>query len=64
MANRQELEKQLNRINDLIEEAEDRLGAHSVKPVLMQELLNLEEQREAILEQISLLKNQSRQEIS
>ena len=64
MANRQDFEEQLIRVNDLIDEAEDRLGAHSVKPVLMQELLRLEEQREEILEQIRLLKNQSRQEPS
>lgn len=55
MMDRQELEKQLNRLNDLIDEAEDRLGAHSVKPVLMQELLSLEEKREKILERIRLL---------
>ncbi len=55
MTDRQELEAELNRVNTLIDEAEDRLGAHSVKPVLMQELLNLEERREKILERISLL---------
>jgi hypothetical protein len=57
MADRQELEAQLNRINHLIDEAEDRLGAHSVKPALMQELLSLEEKRDEILERISLLRD-------
>ena len=55
MADRQELETQLERINTLIDETEDRLGAHSVKPVLMQELLGLEEKRDNILEQIHTL---------
>jgi len=64
MADLQELESQLNRINDLIDEAEDRLGAHSVKPVLMQELLSLEETREEILEQFNQLKDPSRKELS
>ena len=58
MADRQELEAQLERINALIDEAENRLGAHSIKPVLMQELLNLEEKRDNILEQINALKKQ------
>ena len=57
MADRWELEVQLNRINDLISEAEARLGAHSIKPVLMQELLSLEEKREEILERISLIED-------
>ena len=57
MADRRELEAELNRVNTLIDEAEDRLGAHSVKPVLMQELLSLEERREEILGRISRLKD-------
>jgi len=61
MTDRRELEAHLDRINNLIDEAEDRLGAHSVKPVLMQELLRLEEMRDEILEQITLLKDQPRE---
>lgn len=38
MNGQKEMEKELNRINALIKEAEARLGAHSVKPVLMQQL--------------------------
>ena len=35
---RGKLDARLNELNGLIREAEDRLGAHSVKPVLMQQL--------------------------
>lgn len=51
------LQKELDRIEDLIKEAEARLGAHSVKPILMQQLFDLEEQRAAILEQFNKLKD-------
>jgi len=53
MADRRELEEKLQQLNGLIEEAEKRLGAHSVKPALMQELLDLEEKREKLLKKIS-----------
>jgi hypothetical protein len=49
MIDRRKLEDELRRINALVEEAEARLGAHSVKPVLMQRLFELEEERDAIL---------------
>ena len=52
MADRKTIEKELKRINALIEEAEARLGAHSVKPVLMQRLFELEEARDALVEQL------------
>ena len=55
MTDRGELEKQLERVNALIEEAETRLGAHSVKGVLMQELFDLEEERDEILKKLSIL---------
>lgn len=51
MVSRETLEKELIRINTQINEAEARLGAHSVKPVLMQRLFELEEKRDALLEQ-------------
>lgn len=54
-----QIKKQLARIDDLIDEAGIRLGAHSVKPVLMQELLELEEKRETLLEKIEQFRNQS-----
>lgn len=55
MTDRGELEKQLERVNTLIEEAESRLGAHSVKGVLMQELFDLEEERDEIIRKLNVL---------
>lgn len=46
------LEKRLGQIEMEIAEAEKRLGAHSVKPVLMAALLDLEDERDSVLEQI------------
>jgi hypothetical protein len=43
----------LDLINTRIDEAEARLGAHSIKPILMQQLFALEEERAAIIEQLS-----------
>lgn len=53
MVPRKTLEKELTRINALIDEAEARLGAHSVKPILMQRLFALEEERDALLAQLN-----------
>ena len=53
------LEQKLARINARIEEAEARLGAHSVKPILMQQLFELEEERDAVLKQLHALKPSS-----
>ena len=55
MTDRESLEKQLERVNALIEEAESRLGAHSVKGVLMQELFALEEERDEIIQKLKNL---------
>jgi len=55
MTDREELEKRLERVNDLIGEAESRLGAHSVKGVLMQELFDLEEERDEIIRKLGRL---------
>ena len=55
MADRQQLKKRLERLNTLIEEAEARLGAHSVKPVLMQQLFELEEERDELTAQLKRL---------
>jgi len=57
MEDRKALEKNLDRINARIEEAEARLGAHSIKPILMQQLFALEEERAVILEQIERLED-------
>jgi hypothetical protein len=52
MDDREFLNSELKRLNARIDEAEARLGAHSVKPVLMQALFELEEERDAILQQL------------
>lgn len=55
MADRRQLENRLQHLNDKIEEAESRLGAHSVKPILMQQLFELEEARDSILARLKAL---------
>ena len=55
MADREQLESRLHRLNALVQEAEARLGAHSVKPVLMQQLFELEEEREELLAELGRL---------
>ena len=57
---RQKLDSRLKQLAQLIQEAEDRLGAHSVKPLLMQQLFALEEERDAILNQRKELDNEAR----
>ena len=58
MADREKLERRLHRLNALIAEAEARLGAHSVKPVLMQQLFELEEERDEIMARLKRLSGQ------
>ena len=53
------LEKQLRMIEDQIQELKSRLPAHSVKPVMMMELLALEDEHENILVQIQALATQA-----
>ena len=55
MADRKQLEARLARLNALIDEAEARSGAHSVKPVLMQALFELEEERDTLLAELKRL---------
>lgn len=55
MTDREALEKKLERVNALIGEAERRLGAHSVKGVLMQALFDLEEERDEIVRKLEEL---------
>ena len=50
------LEKKLREIDKKIEDVENRLPAHSVKPPIMTELFELEDEREAIVRQIAALK--------
>ncbi len=51
----QELEKKLEEIDRQILETEKHLPAHSVKPPIMKEIFELEDQREAILVQLKKL---------
>lgn len=53
MDRQEKLDARLTQLNQLIREAEDRLGAHSVKPALMQQLFALEEERDAIMAQLN-----------
>ena len=50
------LEKKLKEIDKKIEDVENRLPAHSVKPPIMTELFELEDEREAILRRLEVLK--------
>lgn len=52
MASKADLQETLEQLEMEIQEAKRRLGAHSVKPVLMAALLDLEDRRDAILEQL------------
>ncbi len=51
-----ELEKQLSTLDEKIKDVEDRLPAHGIKPPIMTELFELEDEREAVLEQLKTLK--------
>jgi hypothetical protein len=50
------LEKKLKELDKKIEDVENRLPAHSVKPPIMTELFELEDDREAIFRQLEALK--------
>jgi hypothetical protein len=49
------LKKQLEDLEKDIRELKDRLPAHSIKPVMMSELMALEDERDAVLSKIQLL---------
>lgn len=53
----QELEKKLADIERKIRETEKRLPAHSVKPPIMTELFELEDEYEAVAAQLKALTN-------
>jgi len=55
MNRKQELKKKLEELDRQIIEAEKHLPAHSVKPPIMQEIFELEDQREAISAQLKEL---------
>jgi len=52
MADEQALRRKLKEIEAEIKEARRRLPAHSVKPALMAALFDLEDERDAIAEQL------------
>ena len=52
----EELEKKLSTLDDKIKDVEDRLPAHGIKPPIMTELFELEDEREAVLERLKNLK--------
>ena len=51
-----ELNKRLRELDEEITEAKKRLPAHSVKPLVMMDLLALEDEYEALLKQVEELK--------
>ena len=57
MTSLQELEKRLAELDKEITETRERLPAHSVKPPVMMELLDLEDEYDKISKQVKKLKN-------
>jgi hypothetical protein len=56
MHQKQKLKKKLVELERKIKETEKRLPAHSVKPPIMTELFELEDEYEAVLAQLKALK--------
>ncbi|MBT8360303.1 MAG: histidine kinase [Deltaproteobacteria bacterium] len=50
------LESRLKKLEEDITETQKRLPAHSIKPPVMMDLLELEDERDALLEEIARLK--------
>lgn len=53
------LEDRLKKLEKKIEEAKLHLPAHSIKPPVMMTLLNLEDERDAVLEQINSIRKKN-----
>ena len=51
-----DLEEKLKEVDDKIAEVNKRMPAHSVKPPIMMQLFELEDERAAIVKQIQALK--------
>ncbi len=49
------LEEQLRKIEEQILEVEKRLPAHSIKPAMMEELIELEDKRDQILTRLKTI---------
>jgi hypothetical protein len=60
MEDKKALETRLEELERRIRETEDRLPAHSVKPTIMQELLELEDERDTILARLESLRSQGK----
>jgi prefoldin subunit 5 len=52
----EELEKKLNILDEKIKDVEDRLPAHGIKPPIMTELFELEDEREAVSKQLEAIR--------
>ena len=52
----QALEEKLKKVDEKIAEVNKRMPAHSVKPPIMMQLFELEEERNALVKQIEQLK--------
>lgn len=52
----QALEKKLKEVDERIAEVNQRMPAHSVKPPIMTQLFELEDERDALVKQIEKLK--------
>ncbi len=52
----EDLEKKLKEVDEKIAEVNKRMPAHSVKPPIMMQLFELEDEREALVKQIEELK--------
>ena len=52
----EELEKKLSTLDAKIKDVEDRLPAHGIKPPIMTELFELEDEREVIWKQLEALR--------
>jgi len=50
---REEMQKKLQELEEAIAETKKRLPAHSVKPAVMMDLLDLEDQRDDLLVKLS-----------
>jgi len=53
--NKKKLEDKLRELDEKIAEVSKRMPAHSVKPPIMTELFELEDERDEILEQLKVL---------
>ena len=57
--NKKKLEDKLKELDKKIAEVNKRMPAHSVKPPIMMELFALEDERDAVLKQLEVLKQRN-----